>query len=347
MLKTSGLLNCKAKANPKREKSNKERCGWFVLKVLFMGTPEIAAAILETLIADATHELLAVVTQPDKPKGRGHEMAFPPVKEVALAHGIPVLQPEKIRNAEFLDEIKKWNPDIIAVAAYGKLLPKELLLLPRLGCINVHASLLPKYRGASPIQWAVINGEKKSGVTIMHMAEQMDAGDIILSKEIELSEEETAGSLHDKLAKLGGPALLEAMQLLELGQAPRISQKEEEATYVKMLDKSIGNLNFHQPAELLERYIRGLNPWPSAYTKLDGKTVKFWRARTFPAVHLPKEAKTAEPGTVVAIERDGFGILTGDGILFITELQMEGKKRMSAEEFLRGYPLKTGILLRN
>lgn len=318
-----------------------------MMKVLFMGTPEIAATILKTLIEDARHELLAVVTQPDKPKGRGHGMAFPPVKEVALAHGIPVLQPEKIRTAEFLDEIKKRNPDIIAVAAYGKLLPKELLLLPRFGCINVHASLLPKYRGASPIQWAVMNGEKESGVTIMHMAEQMDAGDIILSKEVRLSEEETAGSLHDRLAQIGGPALLEAMELLEKGCAPSIPQKEEEATYVKMLDKTIGNLNFSQPAEVLERYIRGLNPWPSAYTKLDGKTIKFWKAKVLPADQLPKEVRISEPGTIVTVERDGFGILTGNGILFITELQMEGKKRMTAEEFLRGYPLNIGTLLRN
>lgn len=347
MLKTSGSLNCKANADPKREKLNREGCGWFVLKVLFMGTSEIAATILKTLIEDARHKLLSVVTQTDKPKGRGHEMAFPPVKEVALAHGIPVLQPEKIKTAEFLDEIKKMNPDIIAVAAYGKLLPKELLVLPRFGCINVHASLLPKYRGASPIQWAVINGEKKSGVTIMHMAEQMDTGDIILSKEVMLSDEETAGSLHDKLAQIGGPALLEAMDLLEKGCAPRIPQKAEEATYVKMLDKTIGNLNFGQPAALLERYIRGLNPWPSAYTKLDGKNIKFWKAKILPAEQLPKEARTLEPGTIVMVERDGFGILTGDGILFIEELQMEGKKRMTAEEFLRGYPLKTGTLLRN
>lgn len=317
------------------------------MKVLFMGTPEIAATILKTLIEDARHELLAVVTQPDKPKGRGHGMAFPPVKEVALAHGIPVLQPEKIRTAEFLDEIKKRNPDIIAVAAYGKLLPKELLQLPRFGCINVHASLLPKYRGASPIQWAVMNGEKESGVTIMHMAEQMDAGDIILSKEVRLSEEETAGSLHDRLAQVGGPALLEAMEMLEKGCAPRTPQKEEEATYVKMLDKTIGNLNFSQPAEVLERYIRGLDPWPSAYTKLDGKTIKLWKAKVLPADQLPKEVRISEPGTIVTVERDGFGILTGNGILFVTELQMEGKKRMTAEEFLRGYPLNTGTLLRN
>ncbi|MGN0507343.1 MAG: methionyl-tRNA formyltransferase [Lachnospiraceae bacterium] len=314
------------------------------MKAIFMGTPEIAATILEEVVK-SRHELLAVVTQPDKPKGRGHEMAFPPVKEVALAHDIPVLQPEKARAPEFLEEIRRLNPDIILVAAYGKLLPKELLELPKFGCINVHASLLPKYRGASPIQWTVINGEKKSGVTIMHMAEGIDTGDMILSKEVELAPDETAGSLHDKLAEIGGPLLLEAMDLLETGRAPRIPQKEEEATYVKMLDKTMGCLNFRQPAVLLERLIRGLNPWPSAYTKLDGKNMKLWKAEVVSDEQISKEMKTSEPGTVVNVEKNGFGILTGDGVLFVKELQLEGKRKMTAEEFLRGYELKAGTLL--
>lgn len=230
------------------------------MRAVFMGTPEIAAEVLKCVL-NSRHEVLAVVTQPDKPKGRGHEMAFPPVKEVALAHEIPVLQPQKARDPEFLEELKNINPDIILVAAYGKLLPKEILELPKFGCINVRASLLPKYRGASPIQWAVINGDKTSGVTIMHMAEGMDTGDMILTKEIELAEDETAGSLHDRLAEIGGPLLLEAMDMLETGRAPRIRQNDEEATHVKMLDKAMGNLNFRQPAVLLERLIRGLNPW--------------------------------------------------------------------------------------
>lgn len=313
------------------------------MRAVFMGTPEIAAEVLKCVL-ESRHEVIAAVTQTDKPKGRGHEMAFPPVKEVALAHEIPVLQPQKARDPEFLKELKELNPDIILVAAYGKLLPKAILELPKFGCVNVHASLLPKYRGASPIQWAVINGDKTSGVTIMHMAEGMDTGDIILTKEIELAEDETAGSLHDRLAEIGGPLLLEAMDMLETGRAPRIRQNDEEATYVKMLDKAMGNLNFRQPAALLERLVRGLNPWPSAYTKLNGKTMKIWRAKVHSEEQLSKEEKFAEPGTVVSIEKDGFGVLTGEGILFITELQMEGRRKMTAEEFLRGYELEAGTL---
>lgn len=314
------------------------------MRAVFMGTPEIAAVIFSCVLK-SEHEIIAVVTQPDKPKGRGHEMTFPPVKETALEAGIPVLQPQKVRDAEFLEQMRQLHPDIILVAAYGKILPKELLDLPRFGCINVHTSLLPKYRGASPIQWAVINGEEKTGVTIMHMAEGMDTGDIILTKEVTLDKEETAGSLHDKLAGISGPLLLEAVGLLATGRAPRIRQDEEAATYVKMLDKSMGNLDFTKPALTLERLIRGLNPWPSAFTGLGNKMLKLWKAEVIAETDLTKEQKKANPGTVVSVERDGFGIRTGDGVLFVKELQLEGKKKMSAEEFLRGFPLEEGILL--
>ncbi|MBO5353731.1 MAG: methionyl-tRNA formyltransferase [Lachnospiraceae bacterium] len=314
------------------------------MRAVFMGTPEIAAVILKSVLA-SKHEVIAVVTQPDKPKGRGHEMAFPPVKEVALEAGIPVLQPQKARDEAFLEEMKKLNPDIILVAAYGKLLPKVLLDMPKFGCINVHASLLPKYRGASPIQWAVLNGEEKSGVTIMHMAEEMDAGDIIMTEEIMLAAEETAGSLHDRLAEIGGPLLLSAMDALENGRAPRIRQNEEEATHVKMLDKTMGNLNFAQPAVVLERWIRGLNPWPTAYTKLDGKMLKLWKAEVIPAEELTKELKQEQPGTIVAMDKDSFSVKTGEGLLKVKELQLEGKRKMTAEEFLRGFKLETGTVL--
>ena len=314
------------------------------MRAVYMGTPEIAATILSEVLK-SEHEVVAVVTQPDKPKGRGHEMAFPPVKEVALAAGIPVLQPQKARDPEFLEELERLNPDIILVAAYGKLLPKTILDLPKFGCINVHASLLPKYRGSSPIQWAVINGDEKSGVTIMHMAEEMDTGDMILTKEVVLDKEETAGTLHDKLAVIGGPLLLEAMDLLATGRAPRTRQNHEEATYVKMLDKSMGNIDFKQPAVVLERLIRGLNPWPSAFTKLDGKMLKIWKADVLSDEELPKEKKQEQPGTIVSVEKDGFGILTGDGILFVKELQLEGKRKMLTEEFLRGFQIEEGTIL--
>jgi len=314
------------------------------MRAVFMGTPEIAATVLKSVLA-SRHEVIAVVTQPDKPKGRGHEMAFPPVKEVALEAGLPVLQPQRARDEGFIDELKALNPDIILVAAYGKLLPKAILDMPKFGCINVHASLLPKYRGASPIQWAVLNGDEKSGVTIMHMAEEMDTGDIILTEEVVLDEDETAGSLHDKLAEIGGPLLISAMDALETGRAPRIRQNHEEATYVKMLDKTMGNLDFSCPAVQLERFIRGLNPWPTAYTKLDGKLFKLWKAETVPAEEVVKESKSFEPGTIVSVEKDSFDVLTGDGLLRIRELQIEGKRKMTAEEFLRGFKLEVGTIL--
>ena len=315
------------------------------MKVIFMGTPEIAATILKSVI-ESKHEILAVVTQPDKPKGRSQgKLAFPPVKEVALAHQIPVLQPQRVKEEAFLEEIRKLNPDIILVAAYGKLLPKVLLELPRFGCINVHASLLPKYRGASPIQWAVLNGEEKSGVTIMYMTEALDAGDIILIEEVELSKEETAGSLHDKLAQIGGPLLLSAMEAIETGNVKRIPQNEEEVTHVTMLDKAMGNLNFSKSAIELERFVRGLNPWPTAYTKLHGKILKIWKAEVASEQMLSKEQRQQEFGTIVTVEKDAFGILTGEGILVVKELQLEGKRRMTVEEFLRGFSLELGTLL--
>jgi len=314
------------------------------MRAVFMGTPEIAATVLKSVLA-SKHEVVAVVTQTDKPKGRGHEMAFPPVKEVALAAGIPVLQPQRARDEAFIEELKSYQPDIILVAAYGKLLPKAVLDMPKFGCINVHASLLPKYRGASPIQWAVLNGDEKSGVTIMHMAETMDTGDIIMTKEVVLAQDETAGSLHDKLADIGGPLLIEAMDALETGRAPRIRQNEEEATHVKMLDKTMGNLDFSKPAVQLERWIRGLNPWPTAYTKLDGKLLKLWKAEVISAEEAGKGTKGFENGAIIAVAKDSFDVLTGDGVLRIKELQLEGKRKMNAEEFLRGFTLEVGTLL--
>ncbi len=314
------------------------------MRAVFMGTPEIAATVLKSVL-ESRHEVIAVVTQTDKPKGRGHEMAFPPVKEVAIEAGIPVLQPQRARDEEFIAELKSLNPDIILVVAYGKILPKAILDMPKFGCINVHASLLPKYRGASPIQWAVLNGDEKSGVTIMHMAEGVDTGDIIMTDEVVLAEDETAGTLHDKLAEIGGPLLLKAMDALETGRAPRISQNEEEATHVKMFDKTMGNLDFSQPAVQLERWIRGLNPWPTAYTKLDGKMLKLWKASVVSAEELAKDVKMQQPGTIISVEKDCFGILTGDGVLQVKELQLEGKRKMTAEEFLRGFKLELGTVL--
>ena len=314
------------------------------MRAVFMGTPEIAATVLKSVLA-SRHEVIAVVTQTDKPKGRGHEMAFPPVKEVALEAGIPVFQPQRAKDEAFIEELRALNPDIILVAAYGKLLPKAILDMPKFGCINVHASLLPKYRGASPIQWAVLNGDEKSGVTIMHMAETMDTGDIIMAEEVILAADETAGTLHDKLAEIGGPLLITAMEALETGRAPRIRQNEEEATHVKMLDKTMGNIDFNKSALQLERWIRGLNPWPTAYTKLEGKMCKLWKAEVLSAEELTKEEKNFMPGTVLRVEKENFDVLTGEGVLRIKELQLEGKRKMTAEEFLRGFKLEAGTVL--
>ncbi|MBQ7636864.1 MAG: methionyl-tRNA formyltransferase [Lachnospiraceae bacterium] len=314
------------------------------MKVVFMGTPEIAAGVLKSLIESGKHEITAVVTQTDKPKGRGHEMVAPPVKQLAVLHGIRVLQPEKASAPDFIETIREMKPDVICVAAYGKILKQALLDIPGYGCINVHASLLPKYRGAAPIQWAVINGEEKSGVTIMHMAAGLDTGDIIISKEIKLCEKETAGSLHDKMTEIGGPLLLEALDMIENGTAPRIPQDESEATYVSTMDKSFGKMDFSRSASELERLIRGLNPWPTAYTSIDGRLLKIWDGDVLDR-DLLKEEKTAAEGTVVEVTPDHLVVRCKDSLLKINSLQLEGKRRMTTAEFLRGYKVNKGTVL--
>ena len=243
------------------------------MKVLFMGTPEFAVSTLKEIIHQG-HEVIGVVTQPDKVKGRGGKISFPAVKEAALEYNLPVYQPIKVREPEFIQKIRDLKPEVIVVAAFGQILPKELLDIPPYGCINVHASLLPKYRGAAPIQAAIINGEKETGVTIMHMDVSLDTGDMILQESIPISEDETGGSLHDKLALLGAKLLVKALDKLKDGTAVRTPQDDSQATYVKMLDKEMGNIDFTMSAQDIERLIRGLNPWPSAYTKINGKNLK-------------------------------------------------------------------------
>ncbi len=303
-----------------------------------MGTPDFAACILKKLI-QAGHEIIAVVTQPDKEKGRGKEMSFPPVKELALEYGLTLYQPVKVRNPEFVQLVRELAPEAIIVAAFGQILPKDLLEIPPYGCINVHASLLPKYRGAAPIQYAIINGEEETGVTIMYMDLKIDTGDMILKRSIPIAKEETGGSLHDKLAELGADLMAEALEQIAAGTAQRIPQEHSEATHVTMLDKEMGNIDFAASALEIERLIRGLNPWPSAYTHLDGKTLKLWRAEV---EELPQKA---EPGEVVETRKDAIVVATGEKALVIRELQLEGKKRMSADAFLRGYPIAVGTKL--
>ena len=314
------------------------------MKLVFMGTPEFSVPALLALISGG-HEVAAVVTQPDKRKGRGKEMQSTPVKEAALARGIPVFQPERIRNnEEFLETLKTIRPDAIVVIAFGQLLPKEVLTLPPYGCINIHASLLPKYRGAAPIQWVVIDGEKETGITTMYMEEGLDTGDMLLKTVIPIEADETGGSLHDKLAKAGGPLILETLKGLEEGTLERIPQTGE-TCYAKMLTKDLGNVDWSMKAEDIERLIRGLSPWPGTYSRLKGKTVKFWRAQVCGEAPGTEEANAGErplPGTIAAVTKDAILVQTGDGLLAVKELQPAGKKRMDAGAFLRGYPLQAG-----
>ncbi|MBQ8638162.1 MAG: methionyl-tRNA formyltransferase [Lachnospiraceae bacterium] len=302
------------------------------MRIIFMGTPEFSVPVLEALI-DSRHEVVAVVTQPDKPKGRGKAMQFTPVKETALANGIPVLQPQKVRVPEVVEQLRSYKPDLIAVVAFGQILPKSILEMPKFGCVNVHASLLPKYRGAAPIQWAVINGEKESGVTTMMMARGIDTGDMLLKRSVELAEDETGDSLHDKLAAIGGPLLLETIDGLEQGTVARIPQDESQSSHVGMLTKQMGKIDWTKPAVALERLIRGLNSWPSAYTSLNGKTVKIWSADVV-------EADEGQPGEVIAADKTKLVVKTGEQALSIRIIQPEGKKRMEIDAFLRGYEVK-------
>lgn len=319
------------------------------MKVIFMGTPDFAVSTLSA-IAEAGHEILLAVSQPDKPKGRGKQLQFPPVKQWAVEHDIPVYQPKRIKDPEAVEYLRGFDADIIIVAAFGQILPKEILEMPRFGCVNVHASLLPKYRGAAPIQWAVINGDKVSGVTTMQMGVGLDDGDMLMKKTVELAADETGGSLFDRLAVLGGELCVETMKGLEEGTITPVPQDPREATHVGMIQKSMGRMDFTQSAGALECLIRGLNPWPSAYTYMDGKMLKVWKAAV--AEDLPHQteenpviAEHPVPGMVCRVDKEGIWLLTGEGYLILQEVQLEGKKRMAAADFLRGHELAVGTVL--
>lgn len=308
------------------------------MRIIFMGTPDFSVGTLEALI-EAGHEVVLAVTQPDKQKGRGKAMQFPPVKECALAHGIPVFQPKRVREPECIEELRKYNADVMVVIAFGQILPKEILEMPKYGCVNVHASLLPKYRGAAPIQWAVIDGEKVSGVTTMQMDEGLDTGDMILKTEIVLDEKETGGSLHDKLADAGAKLCVETLKAIEEGTATFTKQGDSPTAYAKMLDKKLGQIDWNRSAAEIERLIRGLNPWPSAYTNWNDKVMKIWEAE------VEEEFSDAPVGTVVRVTKEAFYVQTGEGQLKVLALQIPGKKRMEADAFLRGYQVEEGTLL--
>lgn len=306
------------------------------MKVIYMGTPDFAVAPLEAII-QAGHEVTAVVTQPDKQKGRGKEVQMTPVKECALGHGIPVLQPVKIKEPEAVAELRKYPADIFVVAAFGQLLTEEILNMPKFGCINIHASLLPAYRGAAPIQWVILNGEKSTGVTIQQMEKGLDTGDILFKKEIPIDPKETGGSLHDKLSEAGAELIVEALVKIEAGEVQPVKQDDALSCYAKKLDKAMGRIDFNQSAVSIERLIRGLNPWPSAYTMYKGKTLKIWEADVTPL------ERDAEPGTVVRVSKDFFEIAAKEGGLQVKSLQLEGKKRVTAKDFLLGYEIVCGM----
>lgn len=313
-----------------------------IKNVVFMGTPDFAVGTLEALI-NSKYEVSAVFTQPDKPKGRGKAVQMTPVKEVAMEHEIPVYQPVKIREEQWIEVLKDLAPDVIVVVAFGQIIPKAILELPKYGCINVHASLLPAYRGAAPIQWAVINGDEKSGVTTMRMDTGLDTGDMILKEEVTLDKKETGGSLFDKLSEVGARLLIRTLEELEDGTAQFEKQPAESTTeYAEMLTKKSGNIDWNKSAAEIECLIRGMNPWPSAYTSWRGKTLKIWAA----SVYSKKEIdEMAVPGTVVGVTKQALLVQTGDGVLALEELQPEGKKRMPVDAFLRGYPMEAGEMI--
>ena len=309
------------------------------MRVVFMGTPDFAVPTLAALL-ESRHEVVGVVTQPDRPKGRSGKLQPSPVKEKALEADVPVLQPEKVKDPAFLPELEKLVPDVIVVVAFGQILPESVLNLPKYGCMNVHASLLPKLRGAAPIQWSVIDGDKESGVTIMQMDEGLDTGDMLAKAIVPLDEKETGGSLFDKLSEAGGRLCVETLAKLEKGEITPEKQGESPTAYASMLDKKMGNIDWNKSAVVIERLFRGLNPWPSAYTHLDGKTLKIWACDV-----LPQSASKGESGEILEVTKDAIHVQTGDGILVLREIQLAGKARMDAGAFLRGYKVVPGTVL--
>ena len=308
------------------------------MKIIFMGTPDFSVGTLEALV-EAGHEVVLVVSQPDKAVGRSKALKYTPVKECAVAHGIEVYQPAKIRAEESVEYLRQYNADIIIVEAFGQIIPKAILDMPRFGCVNVHASLLPKYRGAAPIQWAVLNGDQVTGVTTMRMDEGLDTGDMIMKQEVIVDEDETGGSLFDKLAEAGAKLLIATLPHIFDGTAVYEKQPEESPTpYAGMITKQMGLMDFSKSAAELERLVRGLNPWPSAFTFYNGKTLKVWES----FVAESDDLNQAEPGTVVKADKKGIYVACGEGVLVLSQVQLEGKKRMDADAFLRGCRIEAG-----
>ena len=308
------------------------------MKIVFMGTPDFAVGALEALV-EAGHDVAAVVTQPDKPKGRGKEMQVTPVKACAMKHNIEVFQPVKIKTPEAVEILKGYGADLFVVAAFGQILSKEILDMPKFGCVNIHASLLPKYRGAAPIQWAILDGEKETGVTIMQMNEGLDTGDMLTKVIVPIEDTDTGESLFDKLAEAGAKLLIETIPQIEAGTLNPQPQDDSLSTYAKMIKKEMGYIDWNKEAIVLERLVRGMNSWPSAYTHFNGKTLKVWEA----AVEV-SESKAA-PGSVVEVTKDSIKVQTGQNWLVLKQIQLEGKKRMDVAAFLLGYKVEVGTVL--
>lgn len=309
------------------------------MDIIFMGTPDFAVGTLEALI-EAGHRITMVVTQPDKPKGRGHSMQYTPVKEAALKYNLPIYQPIKIREEIAEEYLENIPADVIVVVAFGQIIPKRILEMKKYGCINVHGSLLPKYRGAAPIQWAVIDGEKESGVTTMQMDEGLDTGDMLMKTVVPLDEKETGGSLFEKLSEAGAKLCVETLEKLERGELVPKKQGESPTVYAAMLTKEMGKIDWTKDAVSIERLVRGLNPWPSAYTKLNGKTLKIWECQV-----IPQDASKGECGEILEATKNSMIVQTGKDALAVRELQLEGKKRMDAGAFLRGFTIEPGTIL--
>ncbi|MGA9176854.1 MAG: methionyl-tRNA formyltransferase [Desulfobacterales bacterium] len=307
-------------------------------EIIFMGTPQFAVPALKALHKN-DQNIALVITQPDRPKGRGRKLTFSPVKETALNLGYSVIQPSSVRTAEFSNNIEKHAPGFIVVVAFGHIIPKNILTIPQIATINIHASLLPKYRGPAPIQWAIINEEKETGVTTMLMDEGMDTGDILLSSKLEIAPDDTSGTLHDRLADLGADLLIQTLKNFDTGNINPISQDHTQATYAPMLKKNDGRMNWKLPAESLEAFIRGMTPWPGAFTFHEKKRLKFFKART-----IVMDAD-ASPGTVIKGFPDELWISTGKGVLSVMEIQGESGKRLLIKDFLRGYQLPPGTHL--
>lgn len=307
------------------------------MKIVFMGTPEFAVPSLNALLS-SKKDVAAVVTQPDKPSGRGKKLTPPPVKVQALKAGLTVLQPERIKDEAFVNALREINPDVIVVAAYGRILPKDIIQLPRYGCINVHASLLPRYRGAAPINWAIINGEKETGITIMQMDEGLDTGGILLQKGIEITKEDTAGTLTEKLSGLGAGLLIEGLNAIEKGEIKAIPQDNSKASYAPMLKKEDGQIDWTKGAEDIYNMVHGMDPWPGAFTYYKGELWKAWKVRH-------GNTGKGRPGEILAADRDRIDVASKDSVISIIEIQPANKKRMPVSEFLRGHKVEAGVIL--